>query len=263
MATLVVAFMAGTAPDVATAETADAGRAAGPVATPAAISDADVEVVAVRPLPGGRLERTSYRAAPGVTARQLRERLTRDGVRGIADPSALTATEDPYSCFLGTAYALDNGRCPPIRWTWAGYYDPQVYFRDRTGPAWPVRETVRDWNQAVGIDSYWTTGACPDDRHCVNVHSADYGGTGWSGATSFTITYGRNFVDGTVVVRLNDRYATGAADRRSSTCHELGHALGVGHNLSQASCMFAKDTNANPTRPHPSDFNLLRRVIYP
>ncbi|GGJ83915.1 hypothetical protein GCM10010123_12000 [Pilimelia anulata] len=244
------------APDTPTGEPAPDGE--GGAADAHADHREPLEVWAVAPAGEDVIEVSVYTPGDGVTPDELYRELSGQGVRGLRPPGAGSP-----NCRIRTAYALDDGKCPPIRWTWSGYADPQVYFRDRTPANWPVREAVNGWNRSPGVDSFWTGGACPRARkHCVEVRSGDFG-KGWAGNTTFKMTMGRNFIDGTVLVRLNDRYANGAADRRSTACHELGHALGVGHNTSTASCMYAVDTASDPTQPHASDIDLLRRVIYP
>lgn len=225
------------------------------------------QVWSVLPQPDGSVEYSVYRAAEGFSAAELFAELRAEGVPGLRSPAQRDQTgpdQDPFTCYHGTAYAFDSGRCPPARWTNGGHSDPQVYFRDHTPSAWPVRAAVAAWNRAVGIDSYWTTGGCPaGGRHCVDVWSGNYGANGWTGNTTYRLNASRNLLDGSVRVRLNDYYAASAADRRNSTCHELGHALGVAHNLSTGSCVYYRDIAANPQLPHSSDYNLLRYVVYP
>ena len=223
----------------------------------------DGHVWSVRPQADGSVAYTAYRPAPGVSAARLYRLLAAQGVPGLLDP-ATAATPLTVACAYGTAYAFNGGMCPPARWRWNGYSDPQVYFRDHTPAAWPVRASVTEWNRAVGVDSYWTTGPCPTSgRHCVHVWSGNYGTTGWTGNTSYRLDSSRFFIDGSVWVELNDYYAASTVDRRNTACHELGHALGVGHNLADASCMYATDVPSNPQYPHSSDYNLLRYVLYP
>jgi len=256
-----LALSPGATPAAAASTTTASLAVASRTTTP---TDESHEVWTAVPGPNKTVTYTVYQPAPGVTAAQLHRTLAAIGTVGLSNPAADTHLRDPFSCYLETAYALDNGRCPPIRWTWSGYDDPQVYFRDHTPNGWPVREAVASWNKAIGVDSYWTISSCPGgSRHCVDVWADDYGPTGWSGSTTYTITFGRNFVDGSVRSKLNDWYATSTADRRTSACHEIGHALGVGHNMSRSSCMYGTDSSNDPQQPHRSDFDLLRRVIYP
>jgi predicted Zn-dependent protease len=65
------------------------------------------------------------------------------------------------------------------------------------------------------------------------------------------------------VVHLNDKYSS-SADNRGTTCHELGHALGLGHNSSTGSCLYASAVSGtDPQYPNSNDYNTLRYKIYP
>ncbi|WP_157577096.1 zinc metalloprotease [Saccharomonospora iraqiensis] len=116
---------------------------------------------------------------------------------------------------------------------------------------------MRTWNQSPGIDLFWTQSSCP--RHCVPVHSGNYGDTGWASLTSYDYWPETNeFDDGTMTVQLNDYYQPW---RRNLACHELGHAIGLGHNTSRSSCLWS--VNIERRTPHSDDFAALRYDIYP
>lgn len=157
---------------------------------------------------------------------------------------------------------------PCIAWRFNGWSDPQVYFRDHSGAAWPVDVAVAKWHEAVGIDSYyiWMSTGCPSTstgKHCVNVYSQWYNNNSLAWI-DYAFDPSRKFIDGSVAVHLNDRFSL-AEDNRSTVCEELGHALGVGHNYGErdASCM--GQTIPGPDHPFPgsNDYGLLRYVVYP
>lgn len=234
-----------------------------PTAGVTATSDGG-HVVAVQTRPTGITSVTIYDTAPGVSTDELYAMLRGQGVPGLVDPSG-PQTLDSYQCYYGTAYALESGRCPAVKWRWNGFDDPQVYFRDHTPSQWPVSASVSKWHEAVGIDSYWISGgtACPSGgRHCVHVYSGNYG-YGWRGRTLYSYDSYRYFIDGSVKVELNDYYSN-SYDNRGNTCHQLGHALGVDHNTSTTSCMYSTSiSGTDPMYPNSSDYGLLRYVIYP
>ncbi|MGX6607701.1 matrixin family metalloprotease [Micromonosporaceae bacterium Da 78-11] len=118
-------------------------------------------------------------------------------------------------------------------WAHDGLSHSQIYFVDHTGSLWPVTTSTYKWNEAKGVDSYYVS-SCPSSRlHCVDVreYNADDGNYGvtylsWSGVhyTSVRVT-------------LNNRNATNATQRRKTTCHELGHVLGLEHRTVSSSCL--------------------------
>jgi hypothetical protein len=74
---------------------------------------------------------------------------------------------------------------------------------------------------------------------CINVYSGNYGGppnVTWIGRTTLyypTTTHTGPFSDTGNVIQLNDYYnpATYGFTRNNVATHEVGHALGLGHNL--------------------------------
>ncbi len=219
-------------------------------------------VVAVTALPDGGGVVTFYQPAPGVSDTQLYQKLKERGVSGLVDPAAgdTVGTRDVNTCAWGSA---TTAACPQIHWTRNGYSHPQVYFVDHSGDAWPVTAAVPVWNRAQGVDSWYRWANCPGKRgtHCVHVWSDDYGDIGWVGLTNIVWNSNRDLVDGDVYVLLNDYYSyLGANRRRKSTCHELGHALGMGHNSSANSCLI--QGAYEPLWPNGDDFALIHDV-YP
>ncbi|MEW2385656.1 hypothetical protein AB0873_26690 [Micromonospora sp. NPDC047707] len=213
--------------------------------------------VFARTVVGNVVSVTQYTPAKGVSVEALHAKLRATGVRGLVDPMSPRAF-DPFQCYYGTAYALDSGRCPAIQWSSAR---PVVYFRDYSSANWPVSAAVPSWNTSPDIDVWWRTSACPSGSHCVTVNNGNYGATGWAGKTSYSYnTTTRFFVDGSVKIQLNDHYSDTYSERRNTACHEVGHAIGVGHNVSTASCIYR--TQGSAQNPTSDDINLLTHVIY-
>jgi hypothetical protein len=208
----------------------------------------------------GTVSVTIYDPAKGVTPDQLRDKLRRSGVTGVLDKGQEPPTKQPsqkqdlaLACLsYGTAREWCNHR-----WNYDLFRDPQVYFLDHTSSAWPVRAAVAVWNEAVGIDSYyrWFTEGCPSGRHCVHVYNGRYGDTDWYGLTTWAPG-----TQGPVTVQLNDSYSLTANERRTITCHELGHALSLHHNTANSSCL--RSGTYISLRPNVHDYELLKR-IYP
>jgi hypothetical protein len=124
----------------------------------------------------------------------------------------------------------------PIVWVWMGNVEGQAK-RDA------VRRAIALWDEAPGIfvvrtTNYW--------RANIRVHTyrADDGNDG--------ITY--LYEDGVAEVYLNSRNISGKAETKMVACHEMGHALGLDHNLTGNSCL---GYNRYETRPAPHDLKLI------
>jgi predicted Zn-dependent protease len=91
----------------------------------------------------------------------------------------------------------------------------------------------------------------------VNVYSGDYGATGWVGLTQMVFNSAQTYFT-KASVSLNDHYGGNTeALHWNPACHELGHVLGLGHNVSTASCMYYRQSgNKYPTS---EDRGLLER----
>lgn len=243
-----------------------------PGASHVVVGDDDLTIFATRADGGGSF--AVYRTPPGQGSRLLAELRARGVIDKSVPAKAAPGGGDPVSgsvdpirnCasgYGGARYWGDSTCNLKIRWRWNGYSDPQIYFRDHTPAQWPVSASVTKWHEAVGVDSYWTSGSCPGGgRHCVNVFSGFYT-TSWYGYTRADYDSSYYFIDGGVEVYLNDKFSS-SDDNRGTACHELGHALGLGHNSSTGSCLYTSAVaGPDPRYPDSGDYNTLRYIVYP
>lgn len=91
--------------------------------------------------------------------------------------------------------------------------------------------------------------------------------SGKVGCTDFRVDGAHQFIDGSVNVWLNSALDGNGEDNRGTACHELGHALGLGHNTRDPdkgnSCMGASVPGPDDAYPSSDDYGLLKCRLYP
>lgn len=206
-----------------------------------------MDVTATESLPDGTVRVDTYTPAQGVAPEQLAASLREEGKRNVRVTSH--ALESRTKSGVGTAAADDcaygqarSVTCPVSYWRNLGRGNPVVMFSDYSSAAWPTDSAVYKWNVVPNIDSWYRYGGHCDvlnDAFCVNVYSANYGDTGWWGRTThYYVPPNYGAIIG-AEVQLNDAPNLTAAQRNSTVIHELGHVLGLGHNMWSGDVMYA------------------------
>jgi hypothetical protein len=243
------------------------------------------EVIATTVARDGSGHATIYTPVAGESAAVLYRVLKAQGIRGLENPAAhATARKAPVytknaltSCRYGTAQtfrcASDTNTTHQIRWADGCCNHPQVWFVDHTGSQWPVAASTYEWNIAHGVDSLYVWATCPgySGQYCVNVTDRNAGCSGWQGLTS--VSWDSNYYMTGASVQLNDyngtctvngityNYNKNANGYRQDACHEMGHALGMGHNSSTNSCIYGTIINsAGALVPDSNDFTLIAQL---
>lgn len=235
------------------------------VAAPAQAEDdvADMEFVSVvsttENADGTVLERV-FLPAPDVTPADLAVTLAASGVPNVSVRTDGDVTAQVAACKQGTARTWPSSATCFVKWAKKGAVRPTIHFLDRTSAAWPVGRAVTEWNKTSGIDSIRRTpsAGCGSNAHCVEVVSANYGKSGWMGETWRHLNAAQTYHTD-VAVYLNDYYHNNETVRWETACHELGHVLGLHHNTSKNSCLYAEGAPGVSKYPSANDRALITR----
>ena len=125
-----------------------------------------------------------------------------------------------------------------------------VWVENKAPARWPVRRAVATWNKGLTAVQL-KVGKCQPGAGCIKVAEASYLAPNDGGVTLGKTT--RLF--GTSVRFNRDAvHRVPAAYLAVSTCHELGHALGLKHRAAKTTCMNATVGTGSVSRPDATDF---------
>lgn len=129
---------------------------------------------------------------------------------------------------------------------------PVVIVQDDAG-WWPVGQAMANWHIPV---SY---GTCNSSQNCIHVTDVaalpNVGALQEAGSTVMTMTAGRPT---TVEIKLANNAPNLPGRRLETTCHELGHAFGLGHD-NTGGCMRAS-VDGFHTLPSSQELARLRQL---
>lgn len=223
--------------------------------------DENTFVTSVENNADGTVTETIYSPAPDVTLSQLALNLAASGVTGVTLKREGDVTATVAACSNGSARTWPSNATCFVKWSKNTAVRPIIDFVDHSSSSWPVGRAVTNWNATSGIDSIYRPASSGCDGapvHCVNVYSKNYGGTGWVGRTSRTFNSAETYY-ASAKVELNDYYGGTETEKWSTSCHELGHVLGLGHNTSTSSCLYYARVAGRSKSPLANDIALLER----
>ena len=183
------------------------------------------------------------------------------GRRGVARRPLATAV------IIAVAFAVFVPAPAIAHNDWNGYHwssatsPVEVTFVDslsaRFGDEGVLPEVMSDWDTRV-VALAVTPAAhdrrlrreCPAVSGAIRICDADYGDR-WFGHTD-VILDGDRIVGGSI--RINNHFGTGSRYRRFVLCHEMGHALGLGHRANGPSCLNGGQ------HPDAHDRDMLREI---
>lgn len=168
--------------------------------------------------------------------------------------------------------------------SWAGYHWARtanpftLKVGDNVDANWDayLDTTNTDWTKSTVLDTVKVAGSVSNVKRCnaqagtVQVCNSTYGGTGWLGIASISISGGTHITQGTV--KLNDTYFNTAkyntpAWKNLVSCQEVGHTLGLDHqdevfdNANLDTCMDYTNLPESNQHPNAHDYEELG-IIY-
>jgi Matrixin len=244
---------------LAAAVSAAPASAAGTPTAPRVTASVEGEHLTIRTAnPDGSGVVQTYTVEQGTSLALLKQLQARGAVSAGTQvvPMSPDPGEDCSGYGTSTFLTTSSTYCTPLRWPKFGAAEADVTVADYTPAAWPVKASANEWSTVDGINLWWRT-SCVGGMGCIQVDNV-WTSEAWHGST----TTGYNS-DGYITysyIQVNDRFS--GVENRSTTCHELGHAIGLDHNSSTSSCMYGYSIGGGNKYPTADDRNTLRYINY-
>lgn len=140
-----------------------------------------------------------------------------------------------------------------------------VYWADRTGAEWPVYSAAVEWDRASKLDAVYISGSqtCPSTPHCVSVveTSINDACSPKAGQTDWSYYTASGHLETKTLVRVNSHCSNASYGmRRTITCHELGHSIGMNEQTSDTSSCMTSPYDVPRTMPSTHDYQSIASV---
>jgi predicted Zn-dependent protease len=114
-------------------------------------------------------------------------------------------------------------------------YDATAGVKKDGKQVWPVKAAAERWSKDNPVDIRYTTQGCPANVQCVVIKQAKVAAP--AVAITATTFVGADIRSANITLDTTFGSKNSAARRQNVVCHEMGHALGMKHRTTTASCM--------------------------